>query len=236
MPRNIEKDIQEEARRRKRILKAGLELFSEQGIETVSMNAVAAAADVGPTTLFKYFQTKEKLVISISGMAWGEVWQEQISVYGVERYSELTAYEMIRNYTDVMIRLYRERPQLLRFSGNYKTFICRQHMKVEDLREHLDPLEPIRDLFHKAYLRAQEDNSIRTDVEENVLFSFVAVSMLALAERYAQGIVWTDRGEPDHSLDLQIAKNAILDWCTDGAIKNPSEGQSPTEKQERVRK
>lgn len=132
------------------------------------MNEVAAAAGVGPTTLFKYFQTKEKLVISISGMAWNEVWQEQIAAYGVERYSELTAYEMIRNYTDMMLRLYREKPQLLRFSGNYKTFICRQHMKVADLGEHLDPLEPIHAMFHKAYLRAKEDKSIRTDAENRI--------------------------------------------------------------------
>jgi len=52
MPRNIEKDAHEEARRRKQILEAGFKLFSEQGIENVSMNVVAAAANVGPTTLF----------------------------------------------------------------------------------------------------------------------------------------------------------------------------------------
>ena len=44
MPRNIEKDTQEEARRRKQILEAGFRLFSEQGIENVIMNAAAAAA------------------------------------------------------------------------------------------------------------------------------------------------------------------------------------------------
>ena len=76
MPRNAEKDIREEARRRKQILEAGLALFSKQGIESVSMNAVAAAAEVGPTTLFKYYQTKEKLVIAISAMAWSRVWQK----------------------------------------------------------------------------------------------------------------------------------------------------------------
>lgn len=216
MPRNIEKDMQEEARRRKRILEAGLALFSERGIESVSMNAVAVAAGVGPTTLFKYYQTKEKLVIAISGTAWNDVWKEVLSYYGPDSYSKYTAYEMIRNYTDTMIHLYRERPNLLRFSGNFKTFICRQHTKNDDLSEHLDALEPIRAVFHNAYLRTQEDHSIRTDIPEDILFTSVAIGMLAIAERYAQGIVWADNDEENHESELKNAQRMILDWCSKG--------------------
>ena len=87
MPRNPEKDIREEALRREQILEAGLALFSGQGIESVSMNAVAAAAGVGPTTLFKYFQTKERLVIAISAAAWKRVWENVTAQYGAETLS-----------------------------------------------------------------------------------------------------------------------------------------------------
>lgn len=214
MPRNIKKDAQEEARRRKQILEAGFRLFSEQGIENVSMNAVAAAADVGPTTLFKYYQTKEKLVVAISGMAWSAVWHESYSRVGLEQYAKLSAYEMIRNYTENMIWLYQNQPALLRFSSNYKTFINRQHTKKDELKEHLDPLESIHSVFRIAYQRAQVDHSIRTDIPEDVLFTTIAIGMLAMAERYAQGIVWASRGEEDHTQELRIAQEMILSWCT----------------------
>lgn len=216
MPRNVEKDIYEETQRRKHILESGLKLFSEQGIESVSMNAVAAAAGVGPTTLFKYFQAKEKLVISISGMAWKNIWQETLSQYGEEDFSKFTAREMIRIYTSSIIRIYQERPELLRFSGNYKTFICRQHTQTEALSEHLDPLKPIQTMFHQAYIRAKTDHSIRTDISEEVLFTSVAIGMLAIAERYAQGIIWADRGEEDHTRELRIVQEMILNWCAEG--------------------
>lgn len=214
MPRNIEKDAHEEARRRKQILEAGFRLFSERGIENVSMNTVAEAAGVGPTTLFKYYQTKEKLVIAISGMAWSAVWQENYAQVGLEQYAQLSAYEMIRNYTKNMIYLYQKHPALLRFSSNYKTFINRQHTKDEDLKEHLDPLESIHSVFRIAYQRAQTDHSIRTDIPEDVLFTTIAIGMLAMAERYAQGIVWASRGEEDHTQELLIAEEMILTWCT----------------------
>ena len=221
MPRNIEKDLHEEAQRRKHILESGLKLFSEQGIESVSMNAVAAAAGVGPTTLFKYFQNKEKLVVSISGMAWKNVWQETLSQYGEEAFSKFTAREMIRIYTSSLIRIYQEHPELLRFSGNYKTFICRQHTQTEALSEHLDPLKPIQTMFHQAYMRAKTDHSIRTDISEDVLFTSVAIGMLAMAERYAQGIVWAGRDEIDHTQELQIAQEMILNWCVGGNADLP---------------
>lgn len=222
MPRNIEKDLHEETRRRKHILESGLKLFSEQGIESVSMNAVAAAAGVGPTTLFKYFQNKEKLVISISGMAWKNVWRETLSQYGEKQFSEFTAYKMIRIYTSSLIHIYQEHPEILRFSGNYKTFICRQHTKVEALGEHLEPLKPIQTMFHQAYIRAKTDHSIRTDISEEVLFTSVAIGMLAIAERYAQGIIWADRGEKDHTRELQIVQEMILNWCVEGNADSPS--------------
>ena len=46
-----------------------------------------------------------------------------------------------------------------------------------------------------------------------MLFTSVAVGMLALAERYAQGIVWASRGEEDHAQELIIAQEMILAWC-----------------------
>ena len=213
MPRNAEKDLREESRRRAQILEAGLALFSAQGIESVSMNAVAAAAGVGPTTLFKYYQTKEKLVVAIISAAWSREWALAAERCGMEKLMNFTAYEMIRYYTDWMISLYLRQPELLRFSENYKTFICRQRTQTKELQEHLNPLQPIQAAFHAAYLHAQEDRSIRTDVSEDVLFSVVAIGMLSMAERYAQGVVWASRSNADYTEELRIVQEMTLHWC-----------------------
>ena len=96
MPRNTQQDIRAEALRRERILMAGLRLFSQQGIERVSMNMVAQAAGVGPTTLFKYYKSKENLVVAISAMAWAEEWRLALEHYGPEMQETMTAYELIQ--------------------------------------------------------------------------------------------------------------------------------------------
>ncbi|SDL19978.1 transcriptional regulator, TetR family [Glycomyces sambucus] len=46
-----------------RIQEAALDLFEAHGFDQVAMEAVAAAADVSPRTVYRYFGTKEMLVI-----------------------------------------------------------------------------------------------------------------------------------------------------------------------------
>ncbi|MCF4129712.1 TetR/AcrR family transcriptional regulator [Methylobacterium sp. SyP6R] len=55
-------------KRRRRILEAGMGLFSGLPYAAVHMDAVAAAAGVAKPTLYRYFPTKEALFID--GLAW----------------------------------------------------------------------------------------------------------------------------------------------------------------------
>ena len=76
MPRNIERDEKEAMRRKEQLMETGFRLFSQYGIENVSLQRVADAAEVGVATLYNYYQTKVKLVIAISGKIWGDLWKE----------------------------------------------------------------------------------------------------------------------------------------------------------------
>ena len=217
MARNIEKDRLEAERRRKQLLETGFRLFSEYGIENVTLQRVADEAGVGIATLYNYYQNKERLVIAISKSIWSGVWQRALGACGADELDELTAYEGIALYADAIIMIYREHPQFLRFSGEYKNFIRtvkteEKHLE-EELREHLDELEPMRQLFHRMYERARTDHSLRMDIPEQELFTTVTITMLSVAERYAQGLVWADDHREDQTQKLVYVKEMILAWC-----------------------
>lgn len=114
MPRNIERDKREADRRKNQLIEAGFRLFSQNGIETVSLQKVADAANVSPATMYKYFLTKEKLLIAISAKVWDEVWQEALGDPGTNHFEHFTAYQGIEFYADRMIALYKNRPEVLR--------------------------------------------------------------------------------------------------------------------------
>lgn len=151
MARNTERDEREATRRKEQLMKAGFKLFSENGIENVSLQKVADAADVGVATMYKYYQTKVKLVVAISGKIWGDLWKSVLAQNGPDFFENFTAYEYIEFYLDMIIRLYREKPEMLRFSNNYKNFIYHEGIEEEPLGEHLDELEPLRAMYHKLY-------------------------------------------------------------------------------------
>lgn len=212
MARNIERDLREEQRRRQRILTAGLKLFSEKGIENVSLQAVADEAEVGVATLYNYYQNKTKLVVAISAMMWTKFWEISVKDVDEERFKNFTAYESIELYTDIIIKLYREHPEILKFSSDYKTYLCRQSTTKEEVQDHINALNPMSKYFHILYERAKEDKSIRTDIPEDEMFTSVTITVLAMAERYASGLVWSMSDDKNYTKELYNLKEMILNW------------------------
>lgn len=212
MARNVERDEREALRRKTQLIQSGFELFSKKGIENVSMQSVAEAADVGPATMYNYFKTKVNLVVAISGYIWKSVWDQKLGSVGMETMMEKDAYQLVVQYTDTILMLYKTRPDFLRFSGNYKTFVVRERTQRNQLEEHLSALEPIGKLFHVKYEEAKVNHSIRTDIPEEEMFTTITLTMLGMAERYAEGIVWADNESPSHLKELEYTRDMILQW------------------------
>lgn len=49
---------------RAQILSAGIDLFSRRGIDGVTIDQIAEAADIGKGTIYNYFSTKEDIVVA----------------------------------------------------------------------------------------------------------------------------------------------------------------------------
>ena len=212
MARNIERDEKEAERRRKQLLEAGFDLFSRHGIEAISLQMVADTAEVGVATLYNYYQNKLSLVIAISAEVWENVRKELLEPFGLKALEGMNAYQLIEYYCDSIISLYRNKPEVLRFSANYKTYICREGVSQEQLKVQLDVLKPIGVLFHTKYEEAKTDGIIRTDLSEWELFTTFTLTMLGMAERYAQGVVWADNPAGNHVKELLYLKEMMLAW------------------------
>ena len=212
MPRNIEKDAKEETLRRKQLLETGLRLFSKYGIENVNLQKIADEAGVGIATLYNYYHNKVNLVNAISANMWKNVWEEDIARVGAEALETYNAYQRIEGYFDLMIYLYKEHPEILRFSSYYKTYMNQENVEKAETNEHLKVVDPIAVIFHNLYEKAQIDKSIRTDIDEHTMFTTLALTMLGMAERYAQGLVWASNDENDYTKELEILKDMMLRW------------------------
>ena len=104
--RNQAKDEIEMAARREAMLEQGFRLFSEKGIEAVSMLEVSKACGLGIATLYRYYRTKMALVIDISTRQWKR-FSEKVQAERKRRNTDgMNAAEELRFYLDLYISLH----------------------------------------------------------------------------------------------------------------------------------
>ena len=78
---------EQKALRIREIVECSFGLFSEQGIESITMNEIARQAEIGVASLYRYFTTKEELVIEAAIYAWKmevEIFNRVFSFEGCE--------------------------------------------------------------------------------------------------------------------------------------------------------
>ena len=208
--RNTEKDEAQMAARRELMLDNGFRLFAENGIEPVAMQQVAKECGLGIATLYRYYNTKLSLVIDIGTRKWLQ-FGEYIKKLQIERdTAHMTAAKELEFYLDCYIILYTERKALLRFNQDFNNYVRNEGVSQAQLKSYLEAIGSYAAMFHGVYEKGKRDGTIRTELSEDKMFAATSHIMLAVAVRYAQGLVWAAGSESDRTEEYKLLKRMIL--------------------------
>ncbi len=208
--RNLAKDEIEMAARREAMLEEGFRLFSEKGIEAVTMLEVSKASRLGIATLYRYYNTKLALVIDISTKQWRKFNEQVKSARARSHFDDMTAAEALRFYLDLYVELYRGHRNLLRFSMYFNEYVLRGHPSQKQLQPYLDEIQTFVGLFHDIYEKGQRDGTIRTELPEDKMLVTTCHFMMAVATRYAEGLVYAPAHKEDRTDELILLRDMIL--------------------------
>ena len=208
--RNKEKDELEMAERRNTILREGFRLFEAKGIETTGMQEIANACHLGIATLYRYYKNKIDLVIDIGTRQWQEYFVDIQEKRAQRNIDQMTAAENLEFYLSFYIDLYNNHKNLLRFNSNFNSYVMHEGVTAEQLKPYLKSIGSIAVLFHELYEKGKKDGTIRTDMPEEKMFASTAHIMLAVAVRYAQGLIYSAENEADRTEEFTLLKNMIL--------------------------
>lgn len=196
--------------KRNTFLEKGFKLFSEKGIEPVTMVDVAQASGYGVATLYRYFNSKPELVMAIAVRKWEEYLSENTG-----RASEVgTAAEVFAFYLDSFIDLYRNHRDMLRFNQFFNVFLQTEVIDPEIVEPYQKVIRSIADRFHEMYEMGKSDHTLRVDVPEKKLFSLTLHLMLAAATRYAVGLVYQPYPDYDPGTELEILRDVLYEKYT----------------------
>ena len=208
--RNLEKDEAERIYRRERMIEEGFRLFSEKGVGPVSMMEVAAACRLGVATVYRYFNTKLELVLAIGEAKWSEYGEKVKQMRAEKNADAMTAAEELAFYLDFYIDLYQNHKDILRFNQELNNYVRQEHADMEQLGPYLHSIQSFAVMFHVLYEKGKRDGTIKTDLPEEKMFAATSHIMLAVAVRYAQGLVFSADNEEDRTEEYLLLKHMIL--------------------------
>ena len=208
--RNVAKDEIEMTARREAMLREGFRLFSKTGIEPVTMQEVANACGVGIATLYRYYNAKPLLVVDIATKKWEE-FAEFVNLEQTRRdVKSMNAAENLEFYLDFYTELYKNHKDMLRFNQNFNNYVMHEGISAEQLAPYLQAIGNFAAKFHGIYEKGKKDGTIRTDLSEEKMFASTSHIMLAVAVRYAQGLLYASETEEDRTEEYELLKRMIL--------------------------
>lgn len=208
--RDKKKDAAQMAIKRKHFLEKSYELFTKKNIESVSMIEIARECGYGTMTLYRYFNTKPQLVVSVATWIWKQAIRENQERRLSRDYRGMTAAEIFDFYLESFVELYRNKRDLLRFNQFFNIYIQSEDIDPEVLKPYRDTIEGLKPEFHVIYARAEQDHTLRMDEPEEEMFSTTLHLMLAAVTRYAIGLVYFPKTGFDEEKELEKLKEALL--------------------------
>ena len=190
---------------RQKIMESAFLVFAERGIEHVKMTDVAESTGIGVATVYRYFGTKSELVLAVGTWAWQQYITQIVSTYDSSSSSARQTFDF---YLESFLDLYREHKDLLRFNQFFNSYVRGQKLSKASITTYTEMIEGLEARFHRMYLKAKEDGTMRTDVPEREIFSTTLHLMLAAVTRYAVGLVY--EGGSDPMQELLLLKRMLM--------------------------
>jgi AcrR family transcriptional regulator len=141
---------------RRQIVDAGVRLFSEHGIDSVTVEQIAAEVDIGKGTIYNYFQTKEDIVCAFMVDLERKVQARLRDFRGSEGKLSVTLIDFVQS----QYRLKRRFHSFVRVFLGHMFMHTKQFLPyMAEMQKVIDP--PIEELFRAL----QQRGTIRSDVD-----------------------------------------------------------------------
>lgn len=206
--------------RERHILESAFRLFSEKGIESVTMPEVAKASGVGRATLYRYFASKLDLVVAIGTWKWHEYIAHHDAFVPMEAHETMTGSEYLRFYLDSFLDLYRNHRDILRFNYNFNSYLQHESGTEAQRQPYLQMVGILHERFHRLCERGRRDGTLRDDISETSMFSISFHIMLAAVTRYAVGLVYVPEEIDAPEGELVMLEELLLSRFTHEASES----------------
>jgi len=179
------------------IVYVAAELFLQNGIENVKMTDVAEKAEVGVASLYRYFGTKDTLVIRAGALLWRDLDRLFSEVYEAADFRARPGIEQVSRLFGVYLTLFREHPAFIRFVGEFDNFVRAGQTGREAMAEYEQSVLNFYPVFLSAYETGIRDGTIRPIASPRLFYNSVCHAVMALSQKLLGGEILEADGMAD---------------------------------------
>jgi TetR/AcrR family transcriptional regulator, fatty acid metabolism regulator protein len=140
--------------KRRLILDAAVRVFATRGYHTSRVGDIAEEAGIAHGLLYHYFSSTEEVLETV----FRENWSELLEAFARIEASEATSLEQLAAIAKILLRAWRERPDLVRV-------MVREVARSPQLQGQVDEIREGFQLIQRVIERGQADGSFRDDVD-----------------------------------------------------------------------
>jgi AcrR family transcriptional regulator len=194
-----------------RIIEKAVPVILEKNIGEVRMEDLAPICDVGVATLYRYFPTKDKLVIACGKKIWDNMYADLYNSCQESAAENKNGFETVKSAIMKFKNIFHEHAQAFVFFHDFDQYVMRREIKPNQLMDYEKSILTIHDIFMKIIVQGRQDGSIRDGFDADSLYFTMARSLIGLCYRMLMQntIIMSDSLE---SADQQLAvfMDAIL--------------------------
>ena len=161
--------------KRNYILDHATTLFFEKGISGVTVRDIAAHADVGEATVYRYFSKKENLVVAATMKLQSEILGTYFSFENAQ-----TGFAGISQFYRIFLKVYDEHPEFYHFISGFDSFAMGSSL---DLDEYERAFEPYYSLFLSFYQKGLMDGSVSVKKEIQIFYLSTTHALMELCKK-----------------------------------------------------
>lgn len=209
---------------RERILEAAEELFIRDGIDNVSISAIASGARIARKTLYEYFPNKQEIAWALMQT----ITDERTSNMEQPRILEGNGYQQIESFLHHLVNLLEAHPEHFRFISEFNNLYAREGDPTRVRQIFGKRGDPLIQMIHQGIA----DGSICPDVDADLLSAALLNLVSGMNSRFVLlgDQISAEYGQPVMKLYREICRTFLRGICSNpSSLKNQAGMKNKTQ-------
>lgn len=191
------------------IIEAAEAVFIKKGIEKTTMQQIAAEANIGIATVFRYFPQKQKLITAIAT----KKAENTLDMFQIIAEKPITCLEKLEQLFDYFISQIEVNNESIKFLEDFESYAAHFTEPLEGTEQLNEMYLSVAQVFSKIIGEGLQDGSIRQDIDIDETLTTVINAFGNFARKLAlQSNIpyFISKVKPTHQ--LTILKKILIDY------------------------